>query len=155
MPKLIGFPEPVPEIFALGCLVSFTGQSFSLKQGQIDEVLSLVSSLLLGRTCPVKQLARVAGLLVSSTHCLGPATRMRTRAMYQSIEERLKPQERLNAHTARHLGWSRSMPIRANTKAELRFWITNIQRVNGQPFQRSLIHRVLQIALDTDASKHG
>jgi hypothetical protein len=55
----------------------------------------------------------------------------------------------------RHLGWARSIPIRANTKAELRFWIANIQLVNGQPYQRSLIHRVLQIALDTDASKHG
>jgi hypothetical protein len=100
MPKLIRFPEPVPEIFAMGCLVSFTGQSFSFKQEQIDEILSLVSSLLTGRSCPVKQLARVAGLLVSSTHCLGQATKMRTRAMYQNIEERLKPQERLNAYTA-------------------------------------------------------
>ena len=47
------------------------------------------------------------------------------------------------------------MNIRTTTKAELLFWIENIHRVNGQPFQRPLIHQVFDIDLDTDASKKG
>ncbi len=45
------------------------------------------------------------------------------------------------------------MNIRTTTKAELLIWIENIHRVNGQPFQRPLIHQVFDIDLDTDASK--
>ena len=149
MVKLVGYPEPAPAVFALGCLVSFTAQSFSLNHEQITEILSLVVGLLSVRVCPVKQLARLAGLLVSRTHCLGPAARMRTRSMYQNIEERLRPQE------PRHCGWSRHIHIRSTTKAELQFWVEHIQRVNGQPFQQALIRRVLHIELDTDASQNG
>jgi hypothetical protein len=149
MVKLVGYPEPAPAVFALGCLVSFTAQSFSLNHEQITEILSLVVGLLSVRVCPVKQLARLAGLLVSRTHCLGPAARMRTRSMYQNIEEHLRPQE------PRHRSWSRHLHICSTTKAELQFWVEHIQRVNGQPFQRALIRRVLHIDLDTDASQNG
>ena len=153
--KLFGFPTPMVEIFALGCVVSFTNQSFYLKEDQIQEILMQVTSLLSVRTCQVKMLARLAGLLVSRTHCLGPAARMRTRAMYGNIEERLYPHEKFPQDNSRSKGWSQNVNLRANTKAELTFWIQNIHRVNGQPFLRALIHRVLHIDLDTDASKIG
>lgn len=154
--KLFGYPVPAVEIFALGCAVSFTSQTFSLNSTQIQEIQGLVSSLLSVRSCPVKTIARLAGLLVSRSHCLGPAARLRTRSMYRNIEERLKPHERLfPLHTSRALGWSRRINILARTKAELTFWLKHLVRVNGQPFQRCLLHRTLHIDLDTDASKHG
>jgi hypothetical protein len=81
--KILGYPIPSVKIFALGCTVSFTAQTFSLKPTQLQEILALVSSLLAVRACPVKTLASLAGLLVSRSHYLGPAARMRTRAMSQ------------------------------------------------------------------------
>ena len=78
--------------------------------------------------------------------------------MYRNIEERLKPHERFPLSTSRALGWSHQVSLRPRTKAELTFWFRHLERVNGQPFLRSLLHRTrrtLHIDLDTDASKHG
>lgn len=153
--KLVGYPDPMPEIFALGTLISFTSQQFCLRPNQIDNILALVSHLAASRTCPVRLLSRLAGLIVSRAHCLGPAARMRTRAMYSNMEDRLKPHEKIPPTNAQSIGWSRQVHLRATTKAEFTFWLTNIHRVNGQPFQRTLIHPVLDLDLDTDASKNG
>jgi hypothetical protein len=106
--KLNGYPDQAPEIFALGCLVSFTNQSLSLNYEQVTEILSLAAGLLSVRVCPVKSesVALLAGLLVSRSHCLGPTARLHTRSMYQNIEERLRPQEPC------HRCWSRHVHIR-------------------------------------------
>ena len=37
-------------------------------------------------TCPVRSLSCLAGLLIARAHSLGPATSMRTRAIYSKIE---------------------------------------------------------------------
>ena len=52
----------------------------------------------------------------------------------------------------RRLGWNRSVHLRADAKAEITFWIRNLHQVNGQPFRREDIHRVLDIDINTDAS---
>ncbi len=76
---------------------------------------------------------------------------MRTRAVYANIEDRLKSHEKLQINNSRCLGWACSVHLRAASKAEITFWIRNLHRVNGQPFRREDIHRVLDIDIDTDA----
>jgi hypothetical protein len=153
--KLLGYPDPLLEMPALGIIVSFSAQQFRLKPAHAQEILELAAHLDTLRACPVKVLSRFAGLIVSLSRCLGPAARMRTRAIYANIEDRLKPHEKLQINNSRGLGWARSVHLRAASKAEIAFWIRNLHRVNGQPFRREDIHRVLDIDIDTDASKRG
>ena len=154
-PKLIVFPNPLPEIPALGTIISFTEQKFFMKPAHIQEILSIAKTLHDLRDCHVRLLSKLAGLIISRSHCLGPAARMRTRAMYRNIEARLQPHEKTPPWNARHKGWHRHVHIHKDTKAELAFWLSNINRVNGQPFKRDSLERVLDIDLNTDASHHG
>jgi hypothetical protein len=98
----------VEEIPALGVILSFRKQEFRLKPETVQEIIGTAMQILASRKCHVKQLARLAGLIVSRTHCLGPAAKIRTRALYWNIEARLNLQE---AQLARELkltlGWSR------------------------------------------------
>ena len=91
--RLQGIPEQLTEVFALGTIVSFSQQKFLLREDQLTEIMELIQDLRATRENPVRKLAKLAGLLISRAHCLGPATRMRTRALYASIESRLKPHE--------------------------------------------------------------
>ena len=151
--KLQGIPEPLESIHALGTLISFPDQKFYLADDMLQEIISLAASLQPQKTCPVRSLSRLSGLLISRTHSLGPATRMRTRAMYQNIEARLKSYEK--GPSAAAIGWKRYVPIHTNTRAELGFWLENIRRLNGQPFLRAHVNRVLDIDLNTDAGGRG
>ena len=155
--KLLGYPDPLPELPALpvGIIVSFSAQQFRLKPAHAQEILDLAARLDSLRACPVKVLSRFAGLIVSRSHCLGPAARMRTRAIYANIEDRLKPHEKLQINTSCRIGWARSAHLRAADKAEIAFWTQNLHKVNGQPFRREDIHIVMDIDIDTDASKCG
>ncbi len=45
--------------------------------------------------------------------------------------------------------------LRQAAKAEIVCWIRNLHQVNGQPFKREDIHRVLDIDMNTDASQRG
>ena len=80
---------------------------------------------------------------------------MHTRAIYANIEDCLKQHEKLQIPNPRRLGWNRTVHLRADAKAEITFWIRNLHRVNGQPFRREDIHRVLDIDINTDASHFG
>jgi hypothetical protein len=151
--KLQGIPDPLEHIHALGTLISFPDQKFYLGEDMMQEIIDLASSLH-GRTqCPVRSLSRLAGLLISRTHSLGPATRMRTRSMYQNIEARLKPHKK--GPSAGTTGWKRFVPIFNTTRAELGFWLGNIKSLNGQPFLSAHVNRVLDIDLNTDACGRG
>jgi len=91
---------------------------------------------------------------------LGPAARMWTRAMYDNIENSLRPCKKVSPIGSRSSGWSCNVNIWTTEKAELSFWNLDweIHKLNGQLFQRPLIHQVFYIDLDTDArsvSKKG
>ena len=91
--KLVGIPVLVEEIPALGIIMSFKNQEFRLKPETIQDIIGTAMQILASRRCHVKLLARLAGLIVSRTHCLGPAARIRRRALYYNIEARLNAQE--------------------------------------------------------------
>ena len=152
--KLQGIPEPLPEVFALGTIVSFSQQKFLLREDQLTEIMELIHDLRAARENPVSKLAKLAGLLISRAHCLGPATRMLTRALYDSIESQLNPHER---GPSGNIGWNRYVNTSAEavTVAELEFWRSNLRKLNGQPFLRAQIRRTLDVNVDTDAGSNG
>ena len=151
MKKLIGLPDPLTVIPALGTLISFTDQNFYLDKKVVEEIKQAARTLTSTRKVPVLKLSRLAGMIVSRSHCFGPAARMRTRAMYKNIEDRLRPHEK----GMLRWGWNRFVNLKSNTKAELIFWIDKIDSVNGQPFRLACVHRTLDICLNTDASQPG
>ena len=73
--------------------------------------------------------------------------------MYQNIEVWLKPHEK--GPSAGAIGWNRYVPLHATTRAELCFLLKNIRRLNGQPFLRANVNRVLDIDLNTNAGGRG
>ena len=115
------------------------------------QIVDLAGQLAKMRTILVQKLVRLAGLIVSRQHCLGPAARMRTRAMYKNIDERLKPYEKGQSKA----GWKRHVHLNTRTRAELVFWVSRIGKVNGQPFHREAVHRTMDVNLGTDASQPG
>ena len=68
--KLRGIPDPLELIHALDTLISFPDQKFYLADYMIQEIICLASSLHGQKTCPVRSLSRLAGLLISRTHSL-------------------------------------------------------------------------------------
>ena len=149
--KLIGIPKPLTTIQALGTSISFSDQKFYLGAEQVAQIVALAEQLTMARAVPVQKLARLPGLIISRQHCLGPAARLRTRAMYKNIDARLKPYEKGMSKA----GWNRHVHLNTRTRAELVFWISRIQKVNGQPFQRDAVHRTMDVNLGTDASQPG
>ena len=121
--KLQGIPDPLELIHALGTLISFPDQKFYLADDMMQEIISLPSSLHWHKTCPVRSLSRLAGLLISRTpsHSQGPATRMLTLSMYQNIEARLKPHEK--GPSAGATGWNLYVPLHETTRSEHCFWL--------------------------------
>ena len=149
--KFIGIPPTLTTIPALGTRISFSDQKFYLGQEQVAQIVDLAGQLAKMRTIPVQKLARLAGLIVSRQHCLGPAARMRTRAMYKDIDERLKPYEKGQSKA----GWKRHVHLNTRTRAELVFWVSRLGKVNGQPFHRQAVHRTMDVNLGTDTSQPG
>ena len=99
---------------------------------------------------PSSVLSRLAGLRISRTHPLRPATRMRTRSMYrQNIEARLKHHEK--RPRAEAIGWTRYVTIHATTRTERCFWLPQTRSLHDPPFLRAHVNRVLGIDLNTDA----
>ena len=152
--KLIGYPDPVTTIPALGSLISFADQKYFLAPAKVTQIQQLAAEFLPCRRVFVRKLSKLAGLIISRTHCLGPAARIHTRSMYTNIEERLQPHERLLPQHGL-LGWNRSINLRFDTRAELEFWIDQINHVNGQPFQRCSHVRVIEVDQLVDAGKNG
>ena len=151
--KLLGVDHPLPVLPALGTLIFFPTQTFILPPDKVATISTLAAFLLPRRKVFVRHLSRLAGLLLSASHCLGPATRIHTRAMYQAIESRLQPHER--ALHVPSIGWNRAVSLTPALRTEFRFWLTSIQRLNGQPILRDPQLCSVDISIHTDASALG
>ncbi len=128
-------------------LVRFLGLLFSSKEfryfvppdklEKVQKAFNEAAKLAVaGKAIPVRQLARLAGLLISLRLAVAPA-RVMSRALYSQIE---------NTRT-----WAdKVVPSEACTQ-ELTFWATALSRFNG----RSAVARPASARLRTDASDLG
>ena len=148
--KVQGLREPCSSLEALGTVISFSNHTFSLPEQSIYHILDSCHQLLNLHSTPVRTLARLAGLIVASAHCLGPAARIRTKSMYANIEARLPPSQRGPARIGR--GWSNSVAILPETKRDILFWLSHIRELNGQPISRVATRRRIDLQINTDAS---
>ena len=136
-----GHPVPSTSISALGKRFSSSGQRFfslMLKSTNSTPTRSIATYSL----CRGPEMIAAGRPHHLPCLCLGPASGMRTRAVYSNVERCLK----LHARSLEYkgaLGWSRYVALRADTKLGLRFWIADIARISGQPFHRCAQVRVI------------
>jgi hypothetical protein len=120
LPKLIGYLIPQEIIPALVTEIHFSTQTFHLAEPNPQEIIDLTRTMLESRKNPVKSLARLAGLIVSRSHCLGPSARIRTRSMYANLEDSLSTADR-QLENKSNIGWSRHVPCSTNTIHKLQY----------------------------------
>ena len=93
----------------------------------------------------------LAGLIMSATISLGGNTRLRTRALYALANTRLRPGEDPKDPRT----WGRWVEMSEEADAEVRWWLSHVDQMQGQPI--SDVHPALefQAGMAADASATG
>jgi len=137
--KCIGISRAIQCFEALGSVIDLAAGLFRTPIARIDHALALASSLLLQQKPPVQTVAQAKGLLGSMWLGTGEHARIRTRALGKAIDSRLKPGE----DPALKKAWRRQVQLSPAARAELEWWINNVLRVDGRPFQRGWGRRIV------------
>ncbi len=107
----------------LGLVIDTISMQFSLPEKKIHKIQAAIGECLSVRSqvISVRDIARIAGFIISAFAAIGPLTRLFTRHMYKTIESRDS--------------WSSKVNLSAGTIAELEFWARNLIAVNGHPIK--------------------
>ena len=108
----------------LGFVINTIRMTFQVPQRKIEKLQALISTLVSSYLILIKDLARVAGQIISMTLGLGPIARLFTRQMYFRIESRLH--------------WHELVSIDPALLEELRFWLQHLPSFIGYAISRSL-----------------
>ena len=95
--------------------------TFTIPSEKINKLLAVIKNILMQNVLTPKQLAKITGQLSSMQLAIGPLVRLFTRNMYHEIENRTS--------------WYEPKIISKETKAELEFWLNNINIYNGYTFK--------------------
>ena len=88
-----------------------------MPEEKIDGLKSLRKQAYMQSRVPVKRLASIVGKMTSMSLAIGPVSRLRTRALYTTINSRRS--------------WCDSVSLPQNAKEELEFWFRSINSLNG------------------------
>jgi hypothetical protein len=124
----------------LGMLIDTMSMKFSLPGNKVERTQKAICECLEKRFryVTVRDIARIAGFIISASPAIGSLTRLFTRHLYRTIESRDS--------------WSSKVLLSAGAIAELQFWHTNLEQVNGFPIKPSFC---ATSAVYSDASDHG
>ena len=110
--------EPVQIIDWLGFVIDLREGSFSVPQHKIDRLKSAITNVPTLGTITARSLASIVGQIISMSLAIGPVSRLRTRALYSIINQRIF--------------WSDRLSLSVEAQDELRFWQHNIAQLNGR-----------------------
>ena len=102
----------------LGLLINTIAFNFQIPNKKVNKLKSILDSALLVGSSSYRELARIAGSIISVALAVGPISRLFTRQMYFAIESR----------TA---SWDHLFHFPPSLLEELRFWRCNIDSFNG------------------------
>jgi hypothetical protein len=124
----------------LGMLIDTMSMKFSLPGNKVERTQKAICECLEKRFryVTVRDIARIAGFIISASPAIGSLTRLFTRHLYRTIESRDS--------------WSSKVLLSAGAIAELQFWHTNLEQVNGFPIKPIFC---AASAVYSDASDHG
>ena len=130
--------EPKQEVQQLGFTLDTCLNLIKASERRVQATRAAVAHAVQKGTVSARELAKVAGHIISMSVVLGPVCRLRTRAMYAAIE-------------TRH-NWSSRIGVCDEVAMELQFWGANFEELHGRPLW-SESPRGVEIC--TDASETG
>ena len=101
----------------LGLVINTITMSFHIPERKVEKLKSLLSSAIGEASSSYRELARIAGSIISVALAVGPISRLLTRQMYLAIELRS--------------AWDHTLRFSPALLEELRFWYNNIDSFNG------------------------
>jgi hypothetical protein len=122
----------------LGTLINTVNMRFEITPSKITKTKSLVTKIFDSKSATYRDIARVAGFVISLSLAIGPATRLFTRQMYFCIMQRTS--------------WNDTVTINRCLQNELRFWCDNIDGFQGYCIKEPV---ATCPAVYTDASDTG
>ena len=124
---------------------------YSSTPKRVKQILDLCTRHLGQRRATARNLSELAGVIISQFAALGAAARIRTRSLLRCVESRLRPGD---SPSDRHT-WDRHVVLSEEARDELRWWLHNLHKVNGQSI--AAVHAPITFdgTLRTDASDTG
>ena len=101
----------------LGFVINTIAMTFQIPEAKVRKLKSLLSSAIRDKSSSYRELARIAGSLISVALAVGPLSRLFTRQMYLAIESRS--------------AWDHTLHFSSALLEMLRFWYCNIDSFNG------------------------
>lgn len=102
----------------LGFNINTISMQFKVPQKKLDKLKSLLNLTVSDGYATFRQLAKIAGSVISMALAVGPISRLCTRQMYYTIESRSS-------------SWDTAISLSPALLEELRFWLFNIDYFNG------------------------
>ena len=96
---------------------------FSVPQLKIDRLKSAIAHVYMLHAITARILASIVGQIISMSLAIGPIVRLRTRALYGIINQRMF--------------WSDRLALSIEARDELNFWQHNIVQLNGRAIRFS------------------
>ena len=124
----------------LGILIDSSAMLFRTPQRKIEKLLDLLQSACASSSLSPRQVARIAGKLVSLELALGPLTHLLTRQMYSFIG--VDPV------------WDLKRPFGLEVRQEFVFWVSNLPRLDGSAVRLDEARSTI-LSCDASASGYG
>ncbi|XP_068715338.1 uncharacterized protein [Montipora foliosa] len=102
----------------LGLVIDTIAMQYRVPDKKLAKLKSLLDGAVSDKYITIRQLARIAGSVISISLAVGPIARLCTRQMYYAIESRIG-------------GWDQCLTLSPALLEELRFWLFNIDSFNG------------------------
>ena len=103
----------------LGFIIDLMHGQFCVPDHKLAKLKGSIRSVAQLEKVPACVLASVVGQVMSMSLALGPITRLRTRAVYADIN-----------HSC---SWADQLVLLAESQTELKFWLDNVEFLNGKP----------------------
>ena len=135
--KTVGVSEPAKQLKVLGTIVDLEKQTFNTtpaRKAKIFSALEVLGESPAQKKFQVRQVSRLAGLLISSGISLGKATRIRTRSLHGVVDSRLRRDAlgKLEEDPSNPRTWDRHVRLSPEARNEIRWWQNNLEKQDGQ-----------------------
>ena len=101
----------------LGFVINTISMTFQIPEKKVCKLKRLLNSAIQNKSSSYRELARIAGSIISVALAVGPISRLLTRQMYLAIESRS--------------AWDHLFLFPPALLEELKFWFCNIESFNG------------------------
>ena len=115
--------------------------SFGIPEKKVSKLKGLLDSAIQAGYSSFRELARIAGTIISVTLAVGPISRLLTRQMYFAIETRS--------------AWDNTIHFSPSLLLELKFWCCNIDCLNGYSIRPPLATHTVVFSDASDVAFGG